>query len=196
MATSTDILAHPGLADPVQDAQAIFRAVLQALSRPGTLHDVPAPPEPPRPLAPATAAVLLTLADGDAPVHLAAPFAGLSPWVAFHTGSAAVALGEAAFVVADTLPDFAALSSGTDEIPEASATILLQVPALVGGRALTLRGPGIETCWRFAPQGLPDDFVARWAANRRLYPRGIDLLFCAGNRVAALPRSTTVTESE
>jgi alpha-D-ribose 1-methylphosphonate 5-triphosphate synthase subunit PhnH len=196
MTTTTDILAHPGLADPVHDAQAAFRAVLQALSHPGTLHDVPAPPDPPPSLAPATAAVLLALADGEAPVHLAGPFAALSPWIAFHTGSAEASLGEAAFVVTDTLPDFAMLSSGTDEIPEASTTIVLQVPALEGGRALTLRGPGIETCWTFAPQGLPDDFIARWAANRRLYPRGVDLLLCAGDRVAALPRSTTVTEAE
>jgi alpha-D-ribose 1-methylphosphonate 5-triphosphate synthase subunit PhnH len=192
---ATDILAHPGFADPVHDAQTSFRAVLQALARPGTLHEVASPPDPPPLLAPAAAAVLLTLIDGDAAVHLAEPFASLAPWVAFHTGAGAAGPAEAAFLLAEALPDFSRLSAGTDEIPEASATVILQVSALEGGRPLTLRGPGIETTWTMAPQGLPGDFTARWAANRALYPRGIDLLLCAGNRVAGLPRSTTVTES-
>ncbi len=192
---AADILAHPGFADPVHDAQASFRALLQALARPGTLHAVAVPPDPPAPLAPATAAVLLTLVDGDAPVHLAGHFAALAPWVAFHTGSGDAAADEAAFVLADSLPEFAGLRAGSDEIPEASATVILQVLALDGGPPLILRGPGVETMREFAPLGLPGDFFARWAANRRLYPRGIDLVLCAGDRIAGLPRSTTVTGS-
>ncbi len=194
-AVTTDILAHPGFADPVHDAQASFRAVLQALARPGTLHEVASPPDPPPPLAPATAAVLLALADGDLPMHITASFASLAPWVVFHTGAGEAGPAEAAFLLAEALPDFSTLCAGTDEIPEASTTVILQVPALEGGKPLTLRGPGIETTRAFAPLGLPGDFVARWATNRRLYPRGIDLLLCAGSRVAGLPRSTTVTEA-
>ncbi len=190
---AADILAHPGFADPVHDRQVSFRALLQALARPGTFHPVAVPPDPPAPLAPATAAVLLTLVDGEAPVHLTGPFAALGAWVAFHTSGTEVAAGDAAFVLADALPDFASLKAGTDEIPESSTTVILQMPALEGGPPLTLRGPGIETTRDFGPCGLPDDFVARWAANRRLYPRGIDLVLCAGSLVAGLPRSTTVT---
>lgn len=195
MTKAVDILAHPGFADPVHDAQTSFRAVLQALARPGTVHDVASPADPPPPLAPASAAVLLTLVDGDASLHLAGAFAAVAPWVAFHTGGTLAPPEAASFVLADTLPDFATLASGTDEIPEASTTVILQVPALEGGAMLTLRGPGIETSRAFAPLGLPGDFIPRWTANRRLYPRGIDLLLCAGGRVAGLPRSTTVTES-
>ncbi len=190
-----DLLAHPGFADPVHDAQASFRAVLQALARPGTLWRVAPPADPPPPLAPAAAAVLLTLVDADAPVHLAGRFAALAPWVAFHTGSANAEPGAAAFVLSDALADFATLAAGTDEVPEASTTLILQVPALDGGPKLTLRGPGIETTRNFAPRGLPADFAARWAANRRLYPRGIDLVLCAGSTVAGLPRSIFIAES-
>lgn len=192
---SEAMLAFPGFADPVHDAQRNFRAVLQALARPGTRHAAAPPPEPPPPLAPATAAMVLTLVDGAAPLHLAGRFAALAPWVAFHTGSAGAPPGEAAFVLAETLPNFAALQAGSDEVPEASATVILQVPALAGGKVLTLRGPGIETVHAFAPMGLPADFAARWAANRLLFPRGIDLILCAGAEVAGLPRSTTVTEA-
>jgi len=40
--------------------------------------------------------------------------------------------------------------------------------------------------------GLPADFAARWAANHALFPRGVDVILCAGTSVAALPRSVTV----
>ena len=40
--------------------------------------------------------------------------------------------------------------------------------------------------------GLPDDFAAAWSANRALYPRGVDLILCAGASLAALPRTTMV----
>ncbi|MDE2332969.1 MAG: phosphonate C-P lyase system protein PhnH [Rhodospirillales bacterium] len=195
MTVPDDGLAYPGFADPVHDAQASFRAVLRALARPGALCTVATPPAPPPPLAPASAAVLLTLVDADAPVHLPPPFAGLGPWVAFHTGSTGADIGDAAFVLADEWPDLALLAAGTDEVPEASTTLILQVPALEGGPRLILRGPGIEATQTFAPLGLPADFAARWAANRRLYPRGIDVLLCAGSAVAGLPRSVTVLEA-
>jgi len=43
-------------------------------------------------------------------------------------------------------------------------------------------------------EGLPDDFAAQWAANHTLYPCGVDLVLCAGERLCALPRSVRVEE--
>jgi alpha-D-ribose 1-methylphosphonate 5-triphosphate synthase subunit PhnH len=40
--------------------------------------------------------------------------------------------------------------------------------------------------------GLPDGFAARWAANRAAFPRGVDVILCAGRDVAALPRTTAI----
>ena len=37
-------------------------------------------------------------------------------------------------------------------------------------------------------------FVAAWAANRARFPRGVDVVLCAGDRIAALPRSVTIEE--
>ena len=41
----------------------------------------------------------------------------------------------------------------------------------------------------------PDDFEARLAGNRALFPLGVDLLLVAGNELAALPRTTVVARA-
>jgi alpha-D-ribose 1-methylphosphonate 5-triphosphate synthase subunit PhnH len=42
--------------------------------------------------------------------------------------------------------------------------------------------------------GLPRDFVSIWRRNHALFPCGIDLVLCAGDRLTALPRTVTVEE--
>lgn len=187
-------LEKPGFIDPVAEAQACFRVVLRAMSRPGeiiTLEGGVAAP----PLHPATAAVLLTLVDAEVSLWLDAALAGSWEWLAFHAGViAAQDLRAAAFLCATTLPPLAAAYPGTDAEPETGATIILQVPALTGGKPLTLYGPGLETPQVITPQGLPADFVAQWEQNHRLFPRGVDLLLCSGTSFCALPRSVRIGE--
>jgi len=183
----------PGFADPVADAQATFRAVLDAMARPGRLHRVGDRLQPPAPLMGATAALLLTLADADTPLWFAPDFCAARDWILFHTGAPLTDNpGDAAFAVAATLPDLSLLSAGTDEAPEASATVMLQVPGFGVGQRLRLSGPGLRVPETVQVAGLPADFAAIWAANHALYPRGIDLLLVAGPALLALPRSLTV----
>jgi alpha-D-ribose 1-methylphosphonate 5-triphosphate synthase subunit PhnH len=183
----------PGFADPVTGAQACFRALLDAMARPGTLREAGAGLTPPAPLDPATAAVLLTLVDADTPLWLSDATEATWPWLAFHCGAVRSGdLGEATFACALTMPPLAALSPGSDAEPESSATLILQVAELGAGSAYTLSGPGLAGPARLAVTGLPEDFPAQWLANRALHPRGVDLILCAGERLAALPRSNRV----
>jgi len=186
----------PGFADPVADAQATFRALLDAIARPGTIQSVGAGLVAPAPLDPATAAALLTLIDADAALHIAADCDAARDWLVFHCGTTPCEqVGAAAFVVTRAMPDLASLSAGSDEGPEESATLLLQVAALGSGTGWRLAGPGLKQPSVLQVDGLPADFAARWAANHALFPRGVDLVLCAGTTLAAIPRSIVVTES-
>lgn len=181
-----------GFADSVADSQAVFRAVLDAMSRPGTVHAVQALAEPPAPLHRATAAVLLTLADADTPVWLDSAAAAARAWVAFHCGAPASGLADAAFAIALQPVDMAGLHAGTDEAPERGATLVLQVAALGEGQAWLLSGPGVQHEAALRVDGLPDGFADAWARNAALFPRGVDVVLCAGDRLAALPRTVAL----
>jgi alpha-D-ribose 1-methylphosphonate 5-triphosphate synthase subunit PhnH len=189
-------VALPGFTDPVRDAQATFRAVLDAMARPGRLYHVGRDLTAPAPLDRATAAVLLTLLDNETPLWVDQVAADARGWLAFHCGAAIVdAPGAAAFALALSLPNFSELPCGTHEIPESSATLILQVPALGIGTRYRLSGPGLRVPASLAVTGLPDDFARIWQENRALYPRGIDMVLCADTALTALPRSVTIEEA-
>lgn len=185
----------PGFANPVADAQGCFRAVLDAMSHPGQCYSVSGASGPP-PLCPAASALLLTLVDHETPLWLDPAAAGTRDWVSFHTGAPAAPTPEQAlFALALSLPDLATLPAGTDEAPETSATIILQLASLQAGQRFRLEGPGLRHPAVLLADGLPAGFAAIWQRNHAQFPRGIDLILCAGNQLAALPRSVTVQEA-
>ena len=195
-----------GFADPVLDSQACFRAVLDAMARPGSVHVVRGPRESPAGLDAATAAVLLTLVDAEVGVFFEPLGDGLREWLGFHCGASVVAeAGLAAFgvvLVASLTPTLSRrereqvvlsrFSAGTDEGPEEGATVVLQVAGLGVGEVLRLAGPGIEVVTELRVEGLPEGFREEWAINRAGFPRGVDVILCAGERVAALPRTVGI----
>ena len=87
------------------------------------------------------------------------------------------------------MPALGQFAQGTQEYPDRSTTLILQLPALDGGDALTFEGPGIRTRATIAPLGLPENFAEDWRANRARLPRGVDLILTAGDAIACLPRS-------
>ena len=54
---------------------------------------------------------------------------------------------------------------------------------------MSLAGPGIAGMSEMCITPLPEVFAAQWASNRASFPLGVDILFAAGDRVVALPRS-------
>jgi alpha-D-ribose 1-methylphosphonate 5-triphosphate synthase subunit PhnH len=194
-----------GFADPVRASQATFRAVLDAMARPGTVHPLLAVPPAPRPLAPGAAAVALTLCDHDTPVWLDGDLRAngeVAEWLRFHCGCHVVDdAGRAAFAFAHgaTVPAFGTFNPGTADYPDRSTTLVLQVERLQverlqAGAGLVLAGPGIRDRNALAAAPLPGDMTARLARNHALFPRGIDLLLASADAVAGLPRSVRVVQ--
>jgi alpha-D-ribose 1-methylphosphonate 5-triphosphate synthase subunit PhnH len=183
---------HPGFADPVLDAQATFRAVLEAMSRPGRVQRIVPPPSLPSGLSPAAAAMLLTLVDSTTPLRLAAG-AEAEAWVRFHCGCPLVRDG-AAFVL-DADASLADLEAGTDEEPQGGATLIVEVETLDEAAGWRLAGPGIRDAHDLRVGGIAPSFVAEWAWNRARFPRGVDAILCAGTRIAALPRTVRIEQA-
>lgn len=180
-----------GFADPAVDSARAFRAAMNVMAKPGEIRDL-ATAQPPAPLSTAAGTLLLTLCDPEVGVHLAGACdtAEIRGWLAFHTGAPVVAAEVADFAVgrwADLMP-LDRFRIGTPEYPDRSATLIVEVEALEQTGA-TLRGPGIKDSARLS---LPD--VAALAGNAMLYPLGLDFFFTCGGRLAALPRSTTISE--
>ena len=90
------------------------------------------------------------------------------------------------------LPNPGLFAQGTQEYPDRSTTLIVEIEASTGGRPLVLTGPGIRTQEEIAPAGLPEMFPHLWAGNRQNFPRGIDLILVAGDAVFCLPRTTVL----
>ncbi len=182
-----------GFADPAVDAARAFRAALSAMARPGRIERV-AGPTPPGPLSPAAAALVLTLCDGETPLHLAGRHdtADARDWIRFHTGAPLVPAEAAVFALGswDALVPVERFAVGTPEYPDRSATLIVELDGLEP-RGTPLTGPGIR---ERAALPLPDP--AAFRANAALYPLGRDVFLTAGHHLAAVPRSTRIHGEE
>jgi alpha-D-ribose 1-methylphosphonate 5-triphosphate synthase subunit PhnH len=195
-----DTTIEGGFADLVLGAQNVFRAVMEALARPGTQQSIASDASPPAPLKPELGAVALTLCDHDTLVWLDPVLAAneaVTAWLAFHCGAPITAdVGEAAFaLVSDVtlLPALDRFGQGTDEYPDRSTTVVLAAGA--DDRAVTLKGPGIKDQLATTLPLPGGDFIAQWAENRERSPRGVDLLLVRDGTVVGLPRTTRISEA-
>lgn len=191
-----------GFADPVFQGQAAFRAVMDAMANPGRVGETDGTALAPGHVPSAMAALALALCDHDTPVGLSESLkrSAFPAWLAFHAGAplaeTAFDAAFAFFTAADGFPDFEGFPIGSDEYPDRSVTLVVEIEALEGGPELTARGPGIRDRIAIAPKGLPADFLARWQENGALFPRGIDLVLVKGQRFLCLPRTTRLQSRE
>ncbi|MGZ2431350.1 phosphonate C-P lyase system protein PhnH [Rhizobium redzepovicii] len=191
-----------GFADPVFHAQSVFKMLMDGMARPGMIQTVQPEAAPPAPLGSAAGAIALTLCDHDTPIWLSQGLAksAVPEWLGFHTGAPLTTeKAEARFAFTEagtTLCPFSLFASGTQEYPDRSTTLVIELSALEGGRRLALMGPGIQSVTEIAPVGLPETFLRLWTENRGLFPRGIDIVLTSGNRLLCLPRTTKITAME
>jgi alpha-D-ribose 1-methylphosphonate 5-triphosphate synthase subunit PhnH len=179
------------------DAQQVFRAVLEALARPGTAMTLP--PGPLETVAPAVVPVL-ALADLGTGICVLEKEGDRTGDAVATATSAPLWPAELARLVAAVRPvtaeEVRSFCRGTALAPEDGALVSLAVADVTGGqRRWRLTGPGIAERATLAPRGLPGGFVAARADAVAAYPAGIDVLLVTDDgRVVGLPRTTTITE--
>lgn len=186
-----------GFADKVLSAQATFRSVMDAMARPGNVQRVTAGSGVPGAMMRGAAAIALTLFDHDTPVWLD-PLLSETPdvgkWLKFHTGAPVIADSSiCSFALvgdARALPALDRFALGSNEYPDRSTTLILQVESLTEGSAFELHGPGIDGTAVLRATLQPADLFERLAVNASLFPRGIDLVLVADDAVVAIPRTT------
>ena len=197
----TQSAVQPAFRDPARDAQDVFRAVMNALARPGRIQRLGTGFTPPAPLGPTAAAILLALADYETPLWLDTPLAGASgvaEFLRFHTGAKLIATPEdAAFaVIAAPLgaSPLSAFAQGTPDYPDRSTTVIFQVEHL-SPEGWRLAGPGIDRETGFGAEPLPEGFAHQLHDNRSRFPLGVDIILAAPGAIAGLPRSTRILEA-
>jgi alpha-D-ribose 1-methylphosphonate 5-triphosphate synthase subunit PhnH len=173
--------------DPVHDTRRTFDGLLEATSRPGTVHEVPAP---------ADHAVVATLVDHEVTVateddRLTEALAGQG-----RLEPAPPATADVVHARDHTGWDVRECERGTLVEPSRGATVVYRVDAVATGErttgtTLTLGGPGVDGTATLTV-ALPDSELSALATAQADYPRGVDAVFAADDRVAAVPRSVTM----
>jgi len=186
-----------GFADKVLSAQATFRSVMDAMAHPGTVQRVTASVGTPSILMRGTAAIALTLFDHDTPIWLDPAMAATSDiakWLKFHSGAPVIAdCSVCSFALAgcgSELPALDRFSLGSNDYPDRSTTLILQVESLTRGQVYELQGPGIDGIAVLHAMIEPKELVEQLAINATLFPRGLDVVLVHDDAVVAIPRTT------
>ncbi|QRM32596.1 phosphonate C-P lyase system protein PhnH [Microvirga sp. VF16] len=88
------------------------------------------------------------------------------------------------------MPPISRFEAGEPDYPDRSTTLVICVPDLIGGPAVTLTGPGIQTTVTIEPAGLPPWFWPAWDDNTKIFPRGVDIFLTDGVSLVGLPRTS------
>lgn len=194
--------------DPVYETSACFRALVEAMSRPGTVAQAP--------IEPADHAVLATLADHE--VSLSTPDETIRTALANENRLTEAEPERAAIVHA---PDPAEcpvrdLERGTLKEPSDGATVIYRVTDLLedsarpsganragdtngpadangtGDTILELSGPGVPERRTLAVRGWSRSGVNALADAQSSHPCGVDAVLTTDRKIAAIPRSVDV----
>jgi alpha-D-ribose 1-methylphosphonate 5-triphosphate synthase subunit PhnH len=186
-----------GFADKVLSAQTTFRSVMSAMARPGSVQRIAVAAGAPHPLMRGSAAIALTLFDHDTPIWLdqrMSETSNVTKWLKFHTGAPVIADSSICHFAligdAGALPALDRFAFGSNEYPDRSTTLIMQVESLTQGENFELRGPGIDGTAVVRATIQPSDLFERLTINATLFPRGIDVVLVHDDTIVAIPRTT------
>ena len=186
-----------GFADKVLSAQSVFRSVMDAMARPGRIQRIRSAAGASGAMMRGTAAIALTLFDHDTPIWLDSLLSAtpdVAKWLKFHTSAPVVTDSSiASFALVgdpENLPGLDRFEFGSNEYPDRSTTLILQVESLTDGVVVELRGPGIDGAATLRASIQPRDLFERLAVNATLFPRGIDVVLVHDDSIVAIPRTT------
>ena len=193
--------------DEVFDAQRTFRVLLDSMSRPGRIYELPAPAYEgvPDGMSAHGLTVLKTLCDNLVSIAFEPPREELRDtwrrYLNLNTASPVRPVAEAGYALFDGASfaeSFAELPIGDTEFPERGATAILQVSRIsaepINGLSITASGPGVQTEQRIIAAGLDPRYLSARERACDEYPMGIDLILVdQAGAVVSYPRSSTVT---
>jgi alpha-D-ribose 1-methylphosphonate 5-triphosphate synthase subunit PhnH len=166
------------------------------MARPGSVQRIAVATGTPGVMMRGAAAIALTLFDHDTPIWLDPAMSGtadVGKWLKFHTSAPVVTDSSiCSFALvgdAHNLPALDRFSFGSNEYPDRSTTVILQVESLTDGHAFELLGPGIDGTALLRAAIQPADLFERLAINASLFPRGIDVVLVHDDAIVAIPRT-------
>jgi alpha-D-ribose 1-methylphosphonate 5-triphosphate synthase subunit PhnH len=190
-----------GFADKVLSAQSTFRSVMDAMARPGSIQRIASAAGAPAAMVRGTAAIALTLFDHDTLIWLDAQMSAtpdVAKWLKFHTSAPVTADSSiASFALIgdpENLPSLDRFAFGSDEYPDRSTTLILQVESLTDSPIVELQGPGIDGMAALRASIRPRDLFERLTINATLFPRGIDVVLVHDDTIVAIPRTTRLVK--
>jgi alpha-D-ribose 1-methylphosphonate 5-triphosphate synthase subunit PhnH len=164
--------------------QQSFRALLDGMARPGSVHHAPVHPQGER--LGAAMSLLESVLDHEVTFAVLPPRADVTETLLRLTGSRVAAPEAADYLLGEGEGITAALraaKSGTPEFPDRSGTVFAAVASVVAvggaGDPMTLTGPGIDGSITVCVAGLPVGALDAFDEANADPPMGVDLVLVA-----------------
>lgn len=175
---------------------AVFRTLLQAMSRPGSIHPLPTT-DPPASAQKHLTDLLDCLFDQEVSYCLAAPDAVLSAKIHECWDAQAVAVEQADFLLVPAGSSHGLLERlkrGTPDFPDQGASVVYQVKSFAsGGIAPRLTGPGIKESAQPSIDGLEAAELKILRQVNSEFPLGVDVICISlSGELLCIPRSTRI----
>ena len=206
--SSLDLL--PVFIDESTDSQVVFRNILKVMSEPGTiidfsknseLYDTHSSIKIQKNKLSCLWSVAQTLLDSDCSVFVcdSVDDKSFTQSLSFFTGvsfSRDIRSADFIFMSMHELKDLNDFNLGGIEKPHLSSTVLIYVDSITAADQIILSGPGIKDSRSLALAGLDAEKIDLLKNNHKLYPCGIDFIFCSETSMTAISRSTKIKSGD